>query len=64
MVMLPFGFGVLIVRMEAVLQHSLKIEEVGNFILIVSQDDGPSSLKVSPRGTDAILIYKHAGYRW
>jgi hypothetical protein len=60
MVMLPFGFGVLIVRMEAVLRHGLKIEEVGNFILIVSQDDGPSSLKASPRDTDAILIYKHA----
>jgi hypothetical protein len=56
--MLPFGSGVLIVRMDPVLRHGLKME--GNFILIVSQDDGPSSLKASPKDTDAVLIYKHA----
>jgi hypothetical protein len=65
MVMLPpFEFGVVIMRMVAVLWHGLKMEDVENFILIVSQDDGQSIVKESPKDTDAILIYNHALYWW
>jgi hypothetical protein len=49
MVMLPFGAGAVIKRMLAVLRNGLKIEKVGNFILIAYQDGGPSSVKASPR---------------
>jgi hypothetical protein len=65
MVMLPpFEFGVVIMRMVAVVRHGLKIEEVENFIFIASQGDGHSTVKESPKDTDAILIYNHALYWW
>jgi hypothetical protein len=65
MVMLPFGFGVLIARVAAVLQRGLKMEEVRNFFILIGvQDNGPSSVKASPKDTDAILIYQYAWYRW